>query len=203
VIGTGDLSELALGWCSYGVGDQMAHYNVNSGVPKTLIQHLIRWVIVSGQFTEDVGRTLRAIVTAEISPELVPVDEGGQPQSTEAAIGPYALQDFSLFYTLRFGYRPSKIAFLAMRAWKADAKGAWPQGLSADQRRHYSLTEIRKWLEVFLRRFFAFSQFKRSAMPNGPKVSAGGSLSPRGDWRAPSDGNATAWLEDLECNVPH
>ena len=181
----------------------MAHYNVNSGVPKTLIQHLIRWVIASGQFSGDVGRTLRAIVTAEISPELVPVDEGGQPQSTKAAIGPYALQDFILFYTLRFGYRPSKIAFLAMHAWKADAKGAWPPGLPADQRRHYALTESRKWLEVFLRRFFDFSQFKRSAMPNGPKVSAGGSLSPRGDWRAPSDGNATAWLEDLERNVPH
>jgi NAD+ synthase (glutamine-hydrolysing) len=202
VIGTGDLSELALGWCTYGVGDQMSHYNVNSGVPKTLIQHLIRWVISSKQFGEEVSQTLRAIVAAEISPELVPVGEGQKPQSTEAAIGPYALQDFNLFYTLRFGFRPSKIAFLAMHAWKASSTGDWPAGLPADQRRHYELPEIRKWLEVFLRRFFAFSQFKRSAMPNGPKVSAGGSLSPRGDWRAPSDGSAAAWLEDLERNVP-
>jgi NAD+ synthase (glutamine-hydrolysing) len=202
VIGTGDLSELALGWCTYGVGDQMAHYNVNSGVPKTLIQHLIRWVISSEQFSDDVSQTLRAIVAAEISPELVPVDEGQKPQSTEAAIGPYALQDFNLFYSLRFGFRPSKIAFLAMHAWKANSTGDWPAGLPADQQRQYELADIRKWLEVFLKRFFAFSQFKRSAMPNGPKVSAGGSLSPRGDWRAPSDGNAAAWLEDLERNVP-
>jgi len=119
------------------------------------------------------------------------------------AIGPYALQDFSLFYTLRFGFRPSKIAFLAMHAWKENSPADWPVGLPAEQRYHYELADIRKWLEVFLRRFFAFSQFKRSAMPNGPKVSAGGSLSPRGDWRAPSDGNASAWLEDLERNVPH
>jgi NAD+ synthase (glutamine-hydrolysing) len=203
VIGTGDLSELALGWCTYGVGDQMAHYNVNSGVPKTLIQHLIRWVISSEQFSEEVSQTFSAIVTAEISPELVPVQEGQRPQSTEAMVGPYALQDFNLFYTLRYGFRPSKIAFLAMHAWKQDSSGDWPVGLPAEQQRHYELTDIRKWLEVFLKRFFAFSQFKRSAMPNGPKVSAGGSLSPRGDWRAPSDGNAAAWLEDLERNVPH
>jgi len=202
VIGTGDLSELALGWCTYGVGDQMAHYNVNSGVPKTLIQHLIRWVISSRQFSDDVAQTLRTILAAEISPELVPVGEDQRPQSTEAAIGPYALQDFNLYYTLRFGFCPSKIAFLAMHAWHVDAKGDWPSGVPADQRHHYDLVAIRKWLEVFLRRFFAFSQFKRSAMPNGPKVSAGGSLSPRGDWRAPSDGNAAAWLEDLERNVP-
>ena len=202
VIGTGDLSELALGWCTYGVGDQMAHYNVNSGVPKTLIQHLIRWVISSRQFSDDVAQTLRTILAAEISPELVPVGEDQRPQSTEAAIGPYALQDFNLYYTLRFGFCPSKIAFLAMHAWHVDAKGDWPSCVPADQRHHYDLVAIRKWLEVFLRRFFAFSQFKRSAMPNGPKVSAGGSLSPRGDWRAPSDGNAAAWLEDLERNVP-
>jgi NAD+ synthase (glutamine-hydrolysing) len=203
VVGTCDLSELALGWCTYGIGDQMAHYNVNSGVPKTLIQHLIRWVISSRQFSDDVSQTLRAILTAEISPELVPVGERQKPQSTEVAIGPFALQDFNLFYTLRFGFRPSKIAFLAMHAWKENSTSDWPAGLPADQRYHYELTDIREWLDVFLRRFFAFSQFKRSAMPNGPKVSAGGSLSPRGDWRAPSDGNATAWLEDLERNVPH
>jgi NAD+ synthase (glutamine-hydrolysing) len=202
VIGTGDLSELALGWCTYGVGDQMAHYNVNSGVPKTLIQHLIRWVISTRQFSDEVSQTLRVIIAAEISPELVPADEGQKPQSTEAAIGPYALQDFNLFYTLRFGFRPSKIAFLAMHAWKENSTLGWPANLPAEQRHHYQLADIRKWLELFLKRFFAFSQFKRSAMPNGPKVSAGGSLSPRGDWRAPSDGNATAWLEELERNGP-
>ncbi|HZR85894.1 MAG TPA: NAD(+) synthase [Bradyrhizobium sp.] len=202
VLGTGDLSELALGWCTYGVGDQMSHYNVNAGVPKTLIQHLIRWVISSRQFADEVGVTLGAILASEISPELVPVEAGEKPQSTEAAVGPYELQDFNLFYTLRFGLRPAKIAFLALHAWKDAAAGAWPPGFPADKRRAYDLGEIRHWLEVFLRRFFAFSQFKRSAMPNGPKVSAGGSLSPRGDWRAPSDASAAAWLEDLERNVP-
>jgi NAD+ synthase (glutamine-hydrolysing) len=202
VLGTGDLSELALGWCTYGVGDQMSHYNVNAGVPKTLIQHLIRWVIVSRQFSEDVGKTLNAVLSAEISPELVPAEAGATPQSTEAAIGPYELQDFNLFYTLRYGFRPSKIAFMALHAWKDVAGGAWPPGFPQDKRRAYALADIRHWLELFLRRFFAFSQFKRSAMPNGPKVVAGGALSPRGDWRAPSDGNAAAWLEDLDRNVP-
>ena len=202
VVGTGDLSELALGWCTYGVGDQMAHYNVNAGVPKTLIQHLIRWVISSRQFTPDVGATLDAILATEITPELVPTKEGETPQSTEAFIGPYALQDFNLYYTLRHGMVPSKIAFLALHAWGDAAKGEWPPGFPPDRRGAYDLATIRKWLEVFLRRFFAFSQFKRSAMPNGPKVSAGGSLSPRGDWRAPSDGNANAWLAGLERNVP-
>jgi len=202
VIGTGDLSELALGWCTYGVGDQMAHYNVNAGVPKTLIQHLIRWVIASGRFAPPVAATLDAILATEISPELIPTKEGETPQSTEAVIGPYALQDFSLFYTLRHGFPPSKIAFLALHAWSDAARGQWPPGFPADRRMAYDLPQIRHWLGVFLRRFFAFSQFKRSAMPNGPKVSAGGSLSPRGDWRAPSDGNANAWLAELEGNVP-
>ena len=202
VIGTGDLSELALGWCTYGVGDQMSHYNVNAGVPKTLIQHLIRWVGQSGQFAPDVGTTLEAILGTEISPELVPVAAGAAPQSTEAKIGPYALQDFNLFYTLRFGFRPSKIAFMALAAWGDAAAGSWPPHFPADRRRAYTLAEIRHWLDLFLRRFFGFSQFKRSAMPNGPKVSSGGALSPRGDWRAPSDGNAAAWLAELERNVP-
>jgi NAD+ synthase (glutamine-hydrolysing) len=202
VLGTGDLSELALGWCTYGVGDHMSHYNVNAGVPKTLIQHLIRWVAHSGQFGGDVPATLEAILATEISPELVPVEEGEAPQSTEATVGPYALQDFSLFYTLRFGFRPSKIAFLAMHAWGDVAARAWPPNFLEDRRRAYTLGEIRHWMEVFLKRFFAFSQFKRSALPNGPKVSAGGALSPRGDWRAPSDGNAAVWLEDLRANVP-
>ncbi len=202
VIGTGDLSELALGWCTYGVGDQMAHYNVNAGVPKTLIQHLIRWVINSEQFAPEVLETLDAILATEISPELIPAAEGEAPQSTEAQIGPYALQDFTLFYTLRYGFPPSKVAFLALQAWEDADRGDWPPHFPPDRRGAYDLPQIRHWLELFLRRFFAFSQFKRSAMPNGPKVSAGGSLSPRGDWRAPSDGNANAWLAELERNVP-
>ena len=202
VLGTGDLSELALGWCTYGVGDQMSHYNVNGGVPKTLIQHLIRWVIASGQFDAAVGGTLGSILNTEISPELIPATEGQAIQSTEAKVGPYALQDFNLFYTLRYGFRPSRIAFLALRAWGDAGAGRWPPGFPEEARRAYALPEIRHWLEVFLRRFFSFSQFKRSAMPNGPKVVAGGSLSPRGDWRAPSDGNAEAWLEELHRNVP-
>ena len=202
VLGTGDLSELALGWCTYGVGDQMSHYNVNAGVPKTLIQHLIRWVIASGQFSTEVGETLGAILDTEISPELVPATEGQAIQSTEAKVGPYALQDFHLYYTLRYGFRPSKIAFLALRAWGDAARGHWPPHFPEAKRIAYPLKDIRHWLEVFLQRFFGFSQFKRSAMPNGPKVAAGGSLSPRGDWRAPSDGNARVWLEELRRNVP-
>ncbi|SEG14166.1 NAD+ synthase (glutamine-hydrolysing) [Actinacidiphila yanglinensis] len=194
VLGTGDLSELALGWCTYGVGDQMSHYNVNSGVPKTLIQHLIRWVIGSGQLDEETGATLAAILDTEISPELVP---GEELQSTESQIGPYALHDFVLFHVLRYGLRPSKIAFLAWHAWHDRDAGAWPPHFPEEKRAAYDLAEIRHWLEVFCRRFFGFAQFKRSAMPNGPKVSAGGSLSPRGDWRAPSDGTARAWLRDL------
>ena len=194
VLGTGDLSELALGWCTYGVGDQMSHYNVNPGVPKTLIQHLIRWVIGSRQFDEETGETLAAILDTEISPELVP---GEEMQSTEDTIGPYALHDFTLYHVLRHGFRPSKIAFLAWHAWHDPDAGAWPPNFPEPKRTAYDLPEIRRWLEVFCRRFFAFAQFKRSAMPNGPKVSSGGSLSPRGDWRAPSDGTATAWLRDL------
>jgi NAD+ synthase (glutamine-hydrolysing) len=199
VLGTGDLSELALGWCTYGVGDQMSHYAVNTGVPKTLIQHLIRWVISSGQFEADpaagVNAVLAEIVAQEISPELIP---GEQAQSTEASIGPYALQDFTLFHVLRYGFRPSKIAFLAQHAWADPGAGLWPQDYPDDKRIGYDLPTIRHWLEVFCQRFFGFSQFKRSAIPNGPKVVAGGSLSPRGDWRMPSDANARIWLADLE-----
>ncbi|GAC1347755.1 MAG: NAD(+) synthase [Acetobacteraceae bacterium] len=202
VLGTGDLSELGLGWCTYGVGDQMSHYNVNAGVPKTLIQHLIRWVVSSGQFDDEVSATLLSILGTEISPELVPAEAGQALQSTEAKIGPYELQDFNLFYTLRYGFRPSKIAFMAWRAWADTGRGTWPPGFPETSRHQYALSEIRRWLELFIERFFGFSQFKRSAMPNGPKVSAGGSLSPRGDWRAPSDGNAAAWLEELRRNVP-
>ena len=202
VIGTGDLSELALGWSTYGVGDQMSHYGVNAGVPKTLIQHLIRWVVAAGEFGEAEGLTLRAVLDTEISPELVPAAEGEGPQSTESRIGPYALQDFNLWFTLRHGFRPSKIAFLALHAWGDAGLGAWPPDYPPGKRVAYALPEIRAWLGVFLDRFFRFSQFKRSAMPNGPKVSAGGALSPRGDWRAPSDGSARAWLDELERNVP-
>ncbi|WP_028312014.1 NAD(+) synthase [Derxia gummosa] len=198
VIGTGDLSELALGWCTYGVGDQMAHYNVNAGVPKTLIQHLIRWVIHEGLFDADTSATLDAVVNTVISPELIPAGEGDAPQSTEAKIGPYELQDFNLYWLARFGFRPSKIAFMAHRAWGDAASGAWPPGFPADKRNAYSLEEIGKWLRLFIGRFFA-NQFKRTAMPNGPKVSHGGALSPRGDWRMPSDASATAWLAELDA----
>jgi len=199
VLGTGDLSELALGWSTYGVGDQMSHYNVNGGIPKTFIQHLIRWVIATGQFDDEVGATLQSIVDTEISPELVP---GETAQSTEASVGPYALQDFTLFHVLRYGFRPSKIAFLAWHAWHDAAAGDWPHAHPEAKKVAYDLPEIKHWLEVFCQRFFGFSQFKRSAMPNGPKVSAGGSLSPRGDWRAPSDGSAALWLAELRAHVP-
>jgi NAD+ synthase (glutamine-hydrolysing) len=202
VLGTGDLSELALGWCTYGVGDQMSHYAVNTGVPKTLIQHLIRWVIAEKLFEDDVNDVLQVILEQKITPELVPSSGDELEQDTEESVGPYALQDFNLFHTLRNGYRPSKIAFLALHAWHDAEAGEWPPGFPVERRMEYDLTEIRRWLEVFVKRFFAFAQFKRSALPNGPKVSAGGSLSPRGDWRAPSDGNARAWLADIERNIP-
>ncbi len=202
VLGTGDLSELALGWCTYGVGDQMSHYNVNGGVPKTLIQHLIRWVISTEQFDEDTNRVLLDVVGQEITPELIPTREDHLPQSTEESVGPYSLQDFTLFHVLRYGYAPSKIAFLAWHAWHDADAGAWPPNYPDDRRIEFDLATIRRWLEVFVRRFFA-SQFKRSALPNGPKVSHGGTMSPRGDWRMPSDASPAAWLAELEANVPH
>ncbi len=202
VLGTGDLSELALGWCTYGVGDQMSHYNVNGGVPKTLMQHLIRWVIASGQFSDEVGAVLQSILDTEITPELVPTTAGQKPQSTEATIGPYNLQDFTLYHVLRHGMVPSKVAFLAYHAWSDAAAGQWPAGYPDDERVAYDLPTIKKWLEVFLKRFYGFAQFKRSALPNGPKVVRGGSLSPRGDWRMPSDTSARLWLDELERNVP-
>ncbi len=201
VVGTGDLSELALGWCTYGVGDQMSHYNVNAGVPKTLIQHLIRWVIDSGQFDAEVNAILGEVLDQEITPELIPTVEGQKAQSTEDSVGPYALQDFTLFHVLRRGYRPSKIAFLAWHAWHDADAGEWPPGYPPESRPAYDLVAVRHWLEVFCRRFFA-SQFKRSALPNGPKVSAGGTMSPRGDWRMPSDAAATAWLAEIAAHVP-
>jgi NAD+ synthase (glutamine-hydrolysing) len=202
VLGTGDLSELALGWSTYGVGDQMSHYNVNGGVPKTLIQHLIRWVIADGQFGNEVNTVLQSVVETEITPELVPVGEDEEIQSSEAKVGPYVLQDFSLYQVLRWGFRPSKVAFLAWHAWRDAESGDWPAGYPLNKRPAYSLKEIRHWLTVFVQRFYSFSQFKRSALPNGPKVSSGGALSPRGDWRAPSDMSARVWLDEIEREVP-
>jgi NAD+ synthase (glutamine-hydrolysing) len=202
VLGTGDLSELALGWSTYGVGDQMSHYNVNGGVPKTLIQHLIRWVVSSHQFDDAVNEVLLSVLDTEITPELIPVGEDEEIQSSEAKVGPYVLQDFSLFQVLRYGFRPSKVAFLAWHAWSDPQRGDWPAGLPEHRRPAYSLKEIRQWLQVFAQRFYSFSQFKRSALPNGPKVSHGGSLSPRGDWRAPSDMSAGIWLDEIEREIP-
>ncbi|MDX3930181.1 MAG: NAD(+) synthase [Shinella sp.] len=202
VIGTGDLSELALGWCTYGVGDQMSHYTVNSGVPKTLIQYLIRWCVQTDQFDAETAAVLTTVLNTEISPELVPADAEGNMQSTQDRIGPYELHDFFLHHIMRLGLPPSKVAFLAWHAWRDRNSGEWPANLQLSGRNEYDLPIIRKWLEEFLRRFFQTSQFKRSALPNGPKVSGGGSLSPRGDWRAPSDGTAKLWLEELAAAWP-
>ena len=175
VLGTGDLSELALGWCTYGVGDQMSHYGVND--------------------------VLTAILTQEISPELIPAKPGEKMQSTEDSIGPYALHDFTLFHVLRRGYRPSKIAFLALHAWQDESSGEWPAGYPEGDHTAYDLATIKRWEQVFFKRFFA-NQFKRSALPNGPKVVSGGTMSPRGDWRMPSDASAKAWLDELDRGVP-
>ncbi|MDP3402126.1 MAG: NAD(+) synthase, partial [Brevundimonas sp.] len=201
VIGTGDLSELALGWATYGVGDHMSHYGVNSGVAKTLIRHLIRWVADRELVGADATPVLKAILDTEISPELVPAKDG-QIQSTEATVGPYALNDFFLFHFSRYGMAPSKIAFLAHQTWKDAATGHWPAGTPEDEKVEYDLETIVFWLRKFIVRFFQTSQFKRSALPNGPKVVTGGSLSPRGDWRAPSDVSARVWLDELDAHVP-
>ena len=198
VVGTGDLSEVALGWSTYGVGDQMSHYGVNAGVPKTLIQYLVRWAIRSHQFDAETDKVLQAILDTKISPELVPADDEGAMQSTEDRIGPYELHDFFLWHILRHGQPPSKVAFMAWQAWQDRDSGLWPFDYPEHLKREYDLATIRKWLEVFLFRFFQISQFKRSAIPNSPKVSSGGSLSPRGDWRAPSDGTAKPWLDELK-----
>ncbi|KHK95638.1 NAD synthetase [Microbacterium mangrovi] len=202
VIGTSDMSELALGWATYGVGDHMSHYGVNVGVPKTLMQHLIRWVIAAGEVDRATADVLQSVLDTEISPELVPPGPDGKVQSTEDLIGPYALHDFTLFHVLRYGMRPSKIAFLAQHAWADPDAGAWPPGFPADERFGFDLDEIVHWLRVFLKRYFGFAQFKRTAIPNGPKVLPAGSLSPRGDWRAPADGNARAWLAELDAALP-
>jgi NAD+ synthase (glutamine-hydrolysing) len=201
VLGTGDLSELALGWSTYGVGDQMSHYNVNASVPKTLIQFLLRWAIDTDQFGPEAGRVLGAVLDTAISPELIPsadTDSDTPAQNSEHTVGPYELQDFFLYHVLRFGNRPSKVAWLAHQAWGDRRAGLWPDLIPPERRNEYTLEQIEHWLRVFLFRFFQTSQFKRSAVPNAPKVGSGGSLSPRGDWRAPSDGNATIWLAELD-----
>ncbi|HVO08847.1 MAG TPA: NAD(+) synthase [Burkholderiaceae bacterium] len=181
VVGTSDLSELALGWCTYGIGDHMAHYHVSASVPKTLIQYLVRWSAESAHTDAALSRVLLDVLATQISPELVPGREG--PASSEATVGPYELQDFTLYYTLRFGYRPAKVAFLAWLAWREHG---------------HDIASIKHWLRVFVQRFFQGSQYKRSCIANGPKVGSGGALSPRGDWRAPSDATARVWLDDVE-----
>jgi NAD+ synthase (glutamine-hydrolysing) len=202
VVGTSDLSELALGYTTYGIGDHMSHYGVNASVPKTLIRHLIHWAAHSGRFDSAITKTLDAILAAVITPELVPGRAEASLQAAEATVGPYELQDFNLYYISRFGFRPSKVAFLAHHAWSQKDRGVWPASIAESERHDYDLSTIKHWLEVFLRRFFEQSQFKRSAMPNSPKVGSGGSLSPRSDWRAPSDGRADVWLAELRDQVP-
>ena len=179
----------------------MSHYNVNGGVAKTLMRHLIRWVADRAVVGAEVVPVLRGILGTEISPELVPAKDG-KLQSTEGTVGPYALNDFFLFYVTRFGLKPSKVAYLAHQAWKDAAVGFWPAGTPDAEKIEFDLATIKHWLRKFLVRFFQTSQFKRSALPNGPKVVTGGSLSPRGDWRAPSDSTARVWLDELEANVP-
>ncbi|WP_067814109.1 NAD(+) synthase [Nocardia inohanensis] len=202
VIGTGDLSELALGWCTFGVGDHMAHYSVNASVPKTLIKYLVAWTIETEGLGEKASQVLRSVLATEISPELIPGDADAPIQSSEATVGPYELQDFHLYHLLRFGDRPSRIAYLAHRTWGDRSRGSWPDLIAPELRNEYDLPTIKHWLGEFLRRFIQTSQFKRSTLPNAPKVGSGGSLSPRGDWRAPSDASAAAWLDELARNVP-
>jgi NAD+ synthase (glutamine-hydrolysing) len=205
VVGTGDLSELALGWSTYGVGDQMSHYNVNASVPKTLIQFLLRWAIETDQYGAAASATLQSVLDTAISPELIPSQDPDADRpgaDSESIVGPYELQDFFLYYILRFGYRPSKVAFLARHAWGNREAGRWPELIPPERRHEYSLAEIKQWLEVFVERFFHTSQFKRSAVPNAPKVGSGGALSPRADWRAPSDSTADTWLAELRERVP-
>jgi NAD+ synthase (glutamine-hydrolysing) len=178
VVGTGDLSEFALGWCTFN-GDHMSMYHVNAGVPKTLVKHLVAWC-AEAVFEGPAARVLGDIVATPISPELLPPDKRGRLQhKTEDLIGPYDLHDFFLYYTVRLPYRPAKVLALAEQAWG----------------KTYSRNAIAQWLEIFYQRFFA-NQFKRSAMPDGPKVGTV-ALSPRGDWRMPSDARPDVWLAEL------
>ncbi|MDR0611850.1 MAG: NAD(+) synthase [Planctomycetaceae bacterium] len=183
VVGTGDMSELALGWATYN-GDHISMYGVNAGIPKTLVRHLVKWVTENKMNTEtetETQKTLRDIIETPVSPELLPVDsEGAMTQFTEDLIGPYELHDFFLFYMLRYGFSPEKIYFLARHAFK----------------NIYEESVLLRWMEVFYRRFFS-QQFKRSCMPDGTKVGSV-NLSPRGDWRMPSDANARLWLHEIE-----
>jgi NAD+ synthase (glutamine-hydrolysing) len=182
----------------------MSHYHVNASVPKTLIQYLIGWAITTKQFGPEVNALLQAILETQISPELVPTPEHQEEglQATETVIGPYALQDFNLYYISRFGFGPKKVSFLAEHAWSDKRRGRWPDGLPESHRQEYSLATITQWLQVFLERFIQTQQFKRSCLPNGPKVGSGGSLSPRSDWRAPSDAEANVWLQEVREEIP-
>jgi len=197
VVGTSDLSELALGYTTYGVGDQMSHYAVNASVPKTLLRHLLHWLKESGELEGGAATVVGDVLAEPSSPELIPAAAGEKPQSAEATVGPYALQDFFLYFISRFGFRPSKVSFLAEWAWSDRTRGEWPDTVPQAERMEYEPAVIRRWLELFLVRFIQTSQFKRSALPNGPKIGSGGSLSPRADWRAPSDASADAWLVEL------
>jgi NAD+ synthase (glutamine-hydrolysing) len=178
VVGTGNLSELALGWTTYN-GDHISMYAVNSGIPKTLVRYLVRW-IAENQMEDSVDSILQDIMETPVSPELLPVgSEGQMTQFTEEVVGPYVLHDFFLFYTLRYGFRPAKIFFLAQQAFHDE----------------YSNAVILNWMNVFFRRFFS-QQFKRSCIPDGPKVGSV-NLSPRGDWRMPSDASVEVWLREI------
>jgi NAD+ synthase (glutamine-hydrolysing) len=197
VVGTSDLSELALGWSTYGVGDHMSHYHVNASVPKTLIQYLIRWLMSDDRMGRAVSAVLEQILDSDISPELVPPHAGGGVQKSEASVGPYSLQDFTLYHILRFGFEPARVAFLSWCAWHDARQGEWPR-MTDKAPVEFTIADIKDWMRVFVKRFFQDSQFKRSCIANAPKVGSGGSLSPRGDWRAPSDAVATVWLDNLD-----
>ena len=183
VVGTGDLSEAALGWCTFN-GDHMSMYHVNVGVPKTLVRFIIEWC-ADAEFSAEIAAVLRDICAVPISPELLPVGaDGGVQQITEDIVGPYELHDYFLFQMVRHGQRPAKILYLAELAFA----------------NRYDRATILRWLEVFVTRFFS-QQFKRSAMPDGPKVGSV-ALSPRGDWRMPSDASAAAWLAEIKSLLP-
>lgn len=195
VIGTGDLSEAALGWCTYGVGDHMSHYSVNPGIPKTMLQYMIRWVCRQNLFGEACTKVLQDILAQEISPELIP-GGGEKLQSTQDTIGPYELHEFFLYHLL-LGREPRDIAYLAWQAWRDKDNGVWPADLPEADRHQYDLETILRWLREFLRRFFT-SQFKRTCVPGGPGITSGFGLSPRGDLRMPSDISGRIWIKQVD-----